>query len=132
MEDFGGWVAKGGLGALLLAAGHYIRPVLEWMKGQRAEKREAATSVVEGAGAAVDVMKSVMEAVNARLKESEAECERRVEAAIQTIRAEWENERKGLRAAIAALSALLPPDARKRLDERLRAIVDEIAPEAVA
>ena len=125
----------GALAAIIAAssaAGALVQPLLGLFKGWRAEKREAAASVVEGAASAVDVMQSVMAAVNERLKESEAECERRVQAAIATIRLEWERERTGLRATIAALSALLPPDARKRLDEKLRAIVDEIAPEKVA
>lgn len=131
MDDAGGWggYALTSVITAVLARGDTL---LAWLKGWREEKREAAASVVEGAGAAVDVMKSVMEAVNERLKESEAECERRVQAAITTIRTEWEHERRGLRATIKALSDLLPPDARKRLDEKLRKIVDEIAPEAVA
>lgn len=131
MDDYGGWLGSLSGGAVGAFVGNIDR-LFGWVKGWRQEKRDAAASVVEGAGAAVDVMKSVMEAVEKRLQASEAECERRIGAAIEQIRQEWEHERRGLRATILALADLLPAGARARLDEKLRAIVDEIAPEQVA
>ena len=129
MENWGAGPVYG-LGALVVAAITNVDRLFGLFKNWRTEKRDAAASVVEGAGAAVDVMKNVMEAVEKRLEASEAECERRIKDAITQIRQEWEHERRGLRATILALADLLPPGARARLDEKLRAIVDEIAPEA--